>query len=468
MSMLQLKSSVYQNGCMSLFFSISSPISTFSSITQLVKSLIILISHKTFINIFLSKIKFFLLFHFAAKIFNIWKANVRYRIFVKTRNRLIQNSYLGKPAFASHLMEMNKLIYDLQLTKTISSNLTTQNINWEVETFKGDQKKARSEASRHYDNVLEKLIIMCEETCKEVVDRTTIKESTDLEDTRFGKQVKQKAMNVIRKEKEERIRHLELAKQDKSKLRNFIRLVDYITLETLFKTNSLSIQSFLEEMKKENRKSGGLFNSTVIFDISTMAFTPDERDITETLMNILEDMVKIMKNTTRVIDHQGFDPFLKILGTATYADIQEIIVESVEFASVKEEINQKILQDFNEANKFVKQNYELCRPIHNDSSAWNQLNWEKDEHSLEEIKAIMVTLNSWKKDIKEKILDANKGIVNVNGARIRGNLGPHVNTRLDCMKDYLYKLMGAKSLETAKNLQDSLKISMKLKTENRF
>ena len=351
---------------------------------------------------------------------------------------------------------MNKLIYDLQLTKTISSNLTTQNINWEVETFKGDQKKARSEASRHYDNVVEKLIIMCEGTCKEVVDRTMIKESTDLEDTRFGKQVKQKPMNVIRKEKEERIRHLELAKQDKSKLRNFIRLVDYITLETLFKTNSLSIQSFLEEMKKEGRKSGGLFNSTVIYDISTMAFTPDERDITETLLNILEEMVKIMKNTTRVIEHQGFDPFLKILGTATYADIQEIILESVEFGNVKEEINQKILQDFTEANKFVTQNYELCRPIHNDSSAWNQMNWEKEEHSLEEIKAIMVTLNAWKKDIKEKILDANKGIVNVNGARIRGNLGPHVNTRLDGMKDYLYKLMGAKSLETAKNLQDYL------------
>lgn len=353
-------------------------------------------------------------------------------------------------------MEMNKLIYDLQLTKTISSALTTQNINWEVETFKADQKKARNDATRHYDNVVEKLIMMCESACKEVVDRTSIKESTDLEDTRFGKQAKQKPMNVIRKEKEERIRHLELAKQDKSKLRNFIRMVDYITIETLIKTNSLSMQSFLEEMKKEGRKSGGLFNSTVIFDVSSMAFTPDERDIAETLMSILEDMVKIMKNTTRVIDFQGFDPFLKILGSATYPDIQEVILDSNEFLNVKEEINKKIVLDFTEAQKLVNQNYEQCRPIHLDSSLWNQANWEKDDHSLEEIKAIMVTLNTWKRDIKDRVTDANKGIVNVNGTRIRNNLEPHVRTRLDMMKEYLYKMMLFKSDETYKALQEYL------------
>lgn len=100
-------------------------------------------------------------------------------------------------------------------------------------------------------------------------------------------------MNVIRKEKEERMRHLELARQDKFKIRNFVRLIDYMSTQTLVKINSQSMLSLLEEIEKEGRKSGGLFNSTVIFDQNSMAFAPNEADISETLMSILEVIKKL-------------------------------------------------------------------------------------------------------------------------------------------------------------------------------
>lgn len=207
---------------------------------------------------------------------------------MKTRNRLVHDNYLAKPAFAFHLMEMNKMVYDLQLTKTISGSLGSNTKIWEVEDFKGEMKKARNDATKHYDNVVERMIAMMETCCKEVVERTTLKESAEVEENRFSKQIKQKAMNVIRKEKEERIRHLELARRDKGKLRNFVRLVDYMITETLVKTNLISMENLLEEIQKEGRKSGGLFNSTVIFDQNILVFSPDERDISETLMTILE------------------------------------------------------------------------------------------------------------------------------------------------------------------------------------
>lgn len=41
------------------------------------------------------------------KIFNIWKANVHYRIFCKTRKKLIHDTFIAKPAFANHLMSIN-------------------------------------------------------------------------------------------------------------------------------------------------------------------------------------------------------------------------------------------------------------------------------------------------------------------------------------------------------------------------
>jgi hypothetical protein len=68
-------------------------------------------------------------------------------------------------------MDINQMLYELQLARTLSNNIQ-MNKTWEIDDFKGDQKKARADASRHYDVILEKMIGRIEATCKEVVERT--------------------------------------------------------------------------------------------------------------------------------------------------------------------------------------------------------------------------------------------------------------------------------------------------------
>jgi len=58
-------------------------------------------------------------------------------------------------------------------------------------------------------------------------------------------------MNEIRRDNEEREYLLDRAQKDKDKLRNFVRLVDYIVEETLYTTNFVSMQALYDEMKKE-------------------------------------------------------------------------------------------------------------------------------------------------------------------------------------------------------------------------
>jgi len=43
-------------------------------------------------------------------------------------------------------MDINKLMYDLSQTKTISQKIYEKNKNWELEDFKLDQKRQRQEA----------------------------------------------------------------------------------------------------------------------------------------------------------------------------------------------------------------------------------------------------------------------------------------------------------------------------------
>ena len=205
-----------------------------------------------------------------AKIFNIWKANVRYSIYCKTRHKLIHESFATKPAFANHLMDMNQMMYELQLGRTLSINIQA-NKTWEIDDFKTDQKKARADATRHYDVIIERVISKLDVVCKEVIERTNQNNNQENEEARFGQQVKQKPMNEVRKEAEENAYLLGLAEKDRGRLKNFIRMVDYMVIETLVSTNFVSMNMLMEEMKKD-RKSG-LYNSTVNFEVQM--FTPD-------------------------------------------------------------------------------------------------------------------------------------------------------------------------------------------------
>jgi dynein heavy chain len=77
------------------------------------------------------------------------------------------------------------MLYELQLARTLSNNIQL-NKTWEIDDFKGDQKKARADASRHYDVILEKMISKIETTCKEVVERTNQNNNQENEEARFG------------------------------------------------------------------------------------------------------------------------------------------------------------------------------------------------------------------------------------------------------------------------------------------
>jgi dynein heavy chain, axonemal len=301
------------------------------------------------------------------KIFNIWKQNVRYNIFCKTRNKLVHENFIAKPAFANHLMDMNQMMYELQLAKTLSNNIQMSK-TWEIDDFKGDQKRARNDATRHYDVIVERVIGKLDQVCKEVVERTNQNNAQDNEEARFGQQVKQKPMNEVRKEAEENAYLLALAEKDKGRLKSFIRLVDYLSIETLVQTNFVSMNMLIEEMKKERKQ--GLFNTTVNFEVQM--FTPDQREISESLLTLLDDMIVVMRNTVRVITHPTLEQYVKSVSPMeTISDIQKIILSSVEYLAIRNEIAEKVSTDFLSAETYVMENFEKCRPIYDFLNTWN-------------------------------------------------------------------------------------------------
>jgi dynein heavy chain len=104
-------------------------------------------------------------------------------------------------------------------------------------------------------------------------------------------------MNQIRQEAEERAYLLSVANKDKDKLHNFIRLVDYMTIEVLVDINFASVKTFMDEMRKERKT--GLFNISI--NEQQMTFMPDEEEILDLIETTLKDMIEIVKGIPRFI-----------------------------------------------------------------------------------------------------------------------------------------------------------------------
>lgn len=60
---------------------------------------------------------------------------------------------------------------------------------------------------------------------------------------------------------------------------------------------------------------------------------------------------------------------------------------------------------------------------------------------MDVIRSHVLELKKWAADINYYIKDMAKGILNVDGKKIKLKLSPSVNQRLENFKDYLYKLM---------------------------
>merc|ERR1712178_141246 len=91
------------------------------------------------------------------KIFNIWRANVKYRIYCNTRQKLINNVFFCKPVFANNVIEINKNLYEVHGHEMITfSSFAVKNVD--VEEFKGEQRSQKGRVGKDYDLIFEKII----------------------------------------------------------------------------------------------------------------------------------------------------------------------------------------------------------------------------------------------------------------------------------------------------------------------
>lgn len=118
------------------------------------------------------------------KIFNMWKGNVRFKMFNRTRQNLARNLIYSRPAFVNSYLDINKTLFEMQSVKTFM--VPKMSKTFELEDFVREQKNERENVKQHYNDKVDEIIKKLEGLVQQVSESRTLREEEDMEHTKMG------------------------------------------------------------------------------------------------------------------------------------------------------------------------------------------------------------------------------------------------------------------------------------------
>ena len=128
-----------------------------------------------------------------------------------------------------------------------------------IDTFLEEQQQQLSQASKSFEQIVDKLQALVEKVCKDVTSRATVSEGINNPFAVGGgdgdeadgartlpKKHRTKSMAAEREEHEERVRAVKQAQDEAKTLGDFVRLTDYMTVSACFLLNVSTTERCLE------------------------------------------------------------------------------------------------------------------------------------------------------------------------------------------------------------------------------
>jgi dynein heavy chain len=127
----------------------------------------------------------FFKYYLIGKVFRLWKGNVRYKTYNRTRQQLSKALIQTRPAFLNSFMDINKTLYEMKSKLTFQ--IPTNGKGYDIGEFCNDQKTQRDEIKSHYDTCITKIISeILSNLVKSVTDSRNLKEDEDFEGGSMG------------------------------------------------------------------------------------------------------------------------------------------------------------------------------------------------------------------------------------------------------------------------------------------
>jgi len=120
------------------------------------------------------------------KVFALWKGNVRFKMYNRTRQNLARNLIQTRPAFLSNFMDIQKTLYEMQSQRTYTVPKAGKAFEL-VGDFVEQQKTNREAVKEHYNAKVDEIISKrLAPLVTAVGDSRTLKEEEDMEHAKMG------------------------------------------------------------------------------------------------------------------------------------------------------------------------------------------------------------------------------------------------------------------------------------------
>jgi hypothetical protein len=300
----------------------------------------------------LTSIRFFK-FYLVNKTFCTWRSNIRYKLYCQQRRKLLGKSFMGKESFCGPLLAINEAM--LALKGVVLLDLRGQKMNnMEAANFMEYQASIRAEAAKRFEAIMETLQAEITGVCVNVNNLLQLQSHGGDEggggdgagggDAGLGfadPSQKSKSLVFIKQEQADRKRLQQRAATEREMLPSFIRLADYIMVESLVQLTVLTSYDFLNELLKTPRKTG-LLETTVMFGRSSeIVFTPTCAHITSMLGQMSSAMVETVSKVPRILFTRPFATLVQNHFTKE-PNVAEIIQDSIEYQEIRRDISAKV------------------------------------------------------------------------------------------------------------------------------
>ena len=134
------------------------------------------------------------------KVFRLWRGNVRYRVYNRTRKDLSKALIYTRPDYMPCFMDVNQLLYEMQARQTFHIKKSPSHVD--IDEFTTEQRAHHEDVKAFYkgkveDNVKASLVKLI----KEIEDSRSLKDEDEMDNTKKGKAEKKKSLVVEKQNK---------------------------------------------------------------------------------------------------------------------------------------------------------------------------------------------------------------------------------------------------------------------------
>jgi dynein heavy chain len=364
------------------------------------------------------------------KMFNTWYENVRFQQFARQRKFISERLFITRKTSCQPILEVKKHLLDVINVKLLDLEMRT----CEKDTFEEIQSAQATRASLQFEESMRRVINEVQAIIQEVNNMAGLVQDGGRTGGGFADEAEKNKSLVQMKEERRQLKILKArTKSEASSLPDFIRFVDYLCVETIVMLAIRTAKNFYEELLR-TRKSG-IFETTIRFLVNEeggatfhTSFSPTCDEMKATLDRLMELIVIKVSGINRV-------SYLNSHSGSAGPNIQSIVRENKEFIRISKLIQDQVVMDFERSEDHV-QAFESLRPIYEFNATWDYAAFRKQKHDMSHLRGMMEMVSDWSKEL-DKLRNKPIGILEIDSKRIKGELHPLREARLNELKDYV-------------------------------